>query len=140
MTDKLFVSRFKIRSVGVNHFQEVEVSSMAIKDEVLISLGGANCSKEVLFDEEDTKVLTALSDPVRLKILSLIGGARDGQLCVCDLVVPTDKSQPTISHHLKVLSEAGLVSAKRQGRWIFYTLSRDTLGATVSKLEDLVQK
>ncbi len=112
---------------------------MEIEEEVLIRLGGATVSKEVPFDEEDARILSALSDPVRLKILALIGGARDGQLCVCDLVVPTDKSQPTISHHLKVLSEAGLVTAKRQGRWMFYSLSKKTLGATLSKLEDLVR-
>ncbi len=111
---------------------------MKIENEVLIRLGAAPVSKEVNFDDADVKILGALSDPVRLKILTLIAGASDQELCVCDLVVPTDKSQPTISHHLKVLSEVGLVSARRQGRWMFYSLSSDVLAKVLTKFDDLI--
>ena len=53
---------------------------------------------------------TALADPVRLRVLSILAAAPDGEVCVCDFVEPLGKSQPTVSHHLKILSEAGLVA------------------------------
>ena len=57
----------------------------------------------------------ALADPVRLQLLSLIATAPDGTVCACDLVEPVGKSQPTVSHHLKVLREAGLLTSERRG-------------------------
>ena len=57
----------------------------------------------------------ALADPVRLQLLSLIATAPDGAVCACDLVEPVGKSQPTVSHHLKVLREAGLLTSERRG-------------------------
>jgi ArsR family transcriptional regulator len=61
----------------------------------------------------------ALGDPVRLRLLSLIT-SHGGEVCVCDLSVPFDLSGPTISHHLKVLREAGLVDCERRGTWVYY--------------------
>ena len=58
---------------------------------------------------------SALSDPVRLRVLSMLADAPDGEVCVCDFVDPLGKSQPTISHHLKILSEAGLVQGEKRG-------------------------
>ena len=60
----------------------------------------------------------ALSDPVRLRLLSLI--AAEGEICACDLVEPVGKSQPTVSHHLRVLHEAGLVERDKRGTWMWY--------------------
>ena len=75
----------------------------------------------------------ALGDPARVRLLSLIATA--GEMCACDLVAPVGLSQPTVSHHLKVLREAGLVITERRGRWIHYrpdpaglVALRDTLG------------
>ena len=62
----------------------------------------------------------ALGDPARLRLLSLIATAPAGEVCVCDLVEPIGKSQPTVSHHLKVLADAGLVASERRGRWAWY--------------------
>ena len=62
----------------------------------------------------------ALSDPVRLRLLSLIATSTSGEVCACDLVEPVGKSQPTVSHHLKVLREAGLVEADKRGSWMWY--------------------
>lgn len=70
---------------------------------------------------------SALSDPVRLRVLSMLADATGGEVCVCDFVDPLGKSQPTISHHLKILSEAGLVSGERRGKWVWYSLNRDRL-------------
>lgn len=62
----------------------------------------------------------ALGDPVRLRLLSMITSAGGGESCVCDLTVGFDVSGPTISHHLKVLREAGLVDCERRGTWVYY--------------------
>ena len=72
---------------------------------------------------------TALADPVRLRVLSILAAAPEGEVCVCDFVEPLAKSQPTVSHHLKVLSEAGLVRGDRRGKWVWYSLDRDRLAA-----------
>jgi ArsR family transcriptional regulator len=61
-----------------------------------------------------------LADPVRLQLLSLIASASAGEACACDLVEPVSKSQPTVSHHLSVLVDAGLVSREKRGRWAWY--------------------
>lgn len=62
----------------------------------------------------------ALGDPVRLRLLSLIASHVGGEACVCDISESFDLSQPTISHHLKVLREAGLLDCERRGSWVYY--------------------
>ena len=71
---------------------------------------------------EVAHALKALADPVRLRLLSLIGAHEGGEACVCDLTVAFDLTGPTISHHLKVLREAGLITSQRRGTWIYYHL------------------
>ncbi len=70
---------------------------------------------------------SALADPVRLRVLSILAASPEGEVCVCDFVEPLAKSQPTVSHHLKVLSEAGLVQGDRRGKWVWYSLDRARL-------------
>ncbi len=74
------------------------------------------------------RLFKALADPVRLQILSLIAPAIDG-VCVCDLVESLDRSQPTVSHHLKILASAGLVVREQRGRWAWFTLDKNRLDA-----------
>ena len=62
----------------------------------------------------------ALADPVRLKLLSLI--AATGEMCSCDLLEPLAKSQPTVSHHTKILAEAGLIAGDKRGRWVWWSV------------------
>ena len=76
----------------------------------------------------------ALADPVRLRLLSLIATDPDGAVCACDLVEPTGKSQPTVSHHLKVLREAGLVTSERRGVNNWYAAVPSALEALRSVL------
>jgi len=71
----------------------------------------------------------ALGDPVRLRLLSLLAAADEGEVCACDLVEPAGKSQPTVSHHLKVLREAGLVTATKRGVNIWYAVVPEQLDA-----------
>lgn len=72
-------------------------------------------------------VLGALADPVRLRIISMLLAAPDESSCGCDLEQPLGLSQPTVSHHLKVLREAGLVEGERRGRWVHYRVVRERL-------------
>jgi ArsR family transcriptional regulator, arsenate/arsenite/antimonite-responsive transcriptional repressor len=66
------------------------------------------------------RMFKALGDPVRLQLLSRVASHAGGEACVCDLSVGFDLSQPTISHHLKVLREAGLLQCERRGTWVYY--------------------
>ena len=68
------------------------------------------------------QVFKALGDPVRLRLVSLIGTHQGGEVCVCDLSAAFDLTQPTISHHLKVLREAGIIDSERRGTWVYYWL------------------
>ncbi len=73
-------------------------------------------------------LLKALADPVRLRLLSLVASHQDGEACVCDLNDAFDLSQPTISHHLKVLHDAGLLDRSKRGVWVYYRLNTAALG------------
>lgn len=79
-------------------------------------------------------VLAALADPARLRIVSMLLDAPDGASCGCDLEEPLGLSQPTVSHHLKVLREAGLVSGERRGRWVYYSVVEEALEDVASAL------
>ncbi len=78
---------------------------------------------------------SALADPARLRILSLLAAAPAGEVCVCDFVGPVGKSQPTISHHLRVLGEAGLVHGDRRGKWVWYSLDRERVARLRAALD-----
>ncbi len=67
-------------------------------------------------------VFKALADPVRLRLLSLIASRRGGEICVCEVTGLFEVTGPTISHHLKVLREAGLIDCERRGTWVYYWL------------------
>ena len=76
-----------------------------------------------LSDERATALardFALLSDPVRLRLLSLLASAPAGEACVCELVDPLGRSQPTVSHHLKILGDAGLIVGEKRGRWVWY--------------------
>ena len=75
------------------------------------------------------KQFAALADPVRLRLVSLLATAEAGAVCACDLVEPVGKSQPTVSHHLKVLAESGLVTSEKRGRNVWYAAVPATLEA-----------
>jgi ArsR family transcriptional regulator, arsenate/arsenite/antimonite-responsive transcriptional repressor len=81
-----------------------------------------------------SRVFKALADPVRLRLLSMIAGADDGEACVCELTVGFELSGPTISHHLKVLRETGLIEGDRRGTWIYYRAVPGALAAASDAL------
>jgi ArsR family transcriptional regulator, arsenate/arsenite/antimonite-responsive transcriptional repressor len=77
-------------------------------------------------DAEDlAAVFAAMADPVRLRLLSLVADA--GEVCSCNLLEPLGKSQPTISHHTKVLAEAGLIRGEKRGRWVWWQIVPERL-------------
>jgi len=69
-----------------------------------------------------------LADPTRLRLLSLIANAPGGELCACDLPALVDRKQPTVSHHLSILVDAGLLRREQRGRWAWFRLSPERLG------------
>jgi ArsR family transcriptional regulator, arsenate/arsenite/antimonite-responsive transcriptional repressor len=78
----------------------------------------------------------ALGDPVRLRLLSMIASRAGGEVCVCELTPAFDLSQPTISHHLKLLRQAGLIDCERRGTWVYYWLvpeATDQLAALLTR-------
>ncbi len=110
--------------------------SRLAKDDV-----GEQCCPAVLaapLDATEAKLLAArfnaLADPVRLQLLSILAAAPDGEVCICDFVKPVGKSQPTVSHHMKILSEAGLVHGERRSKWVYYSLDRGRLAALRSAI------
>lgn len=74
-------------------------------------------------------LLKALAEPVRLRLMSLIASRPGGEACVCDLTAAFDLSQPTISHHLKVLTEAGLLLREKRGVWAYYRAQAQALAS-----------
>src|SRR5947199_203564 len=76
----------------------------------------------------------ALADPARLRLFSLIAAQPEGEVCACALVEPLGRSQPTVSHHLRVLYEAGLVDREKRGTWVWYRARPERLEALRSTL------
>ena len=84
--------------------------------------------------EQVAPLLKALADPARLRLLSLVAAHENGEACVCDLNEAFDLSQPTISHHLKVLHAAGLLDRSKRGTWVYYAVRRDALADVAALL------
>ncbi|MEO6029990.1 MAG: metalloregulator ArsR/SmtB family transcription factor [Candidatus Binatia bacterium] len=86
-------------------------------------------------DAEDlAKTLKALADPVRLRVLSFIAAQPEAEACVCHVTAPVGLSQPTVSHHLKVLHGAGLLAREKRGAWVYYRVVRERLEAVRAAL------
>lgn len=75
--------------------------------------------------DELAAAFKVLADPVRLRLLSLVATAPDGELCACDVVDMIGRSQPTVSHHLSILADAGLLAREQRGRWAYFRVEAD---------------
>ena len=107
------------------------VTSLELTD---VSARGATCCSSLVKEplgqadaERLAATLKALADPTRLRLLSIVASSVDQEACVCDLTEPVGLSQPTVSHHLKVLTEAGFLSRSKRGTWAYYRLQPDAL-------------
>ena len=76
-----------------------------------------------------------LADPVRLRLLSLIANTAEGEMCACDLVEPLGRSQPTVSHHLSILADAGLLTREQRGRWAWFRVVPERVAVLRDALE-----
>jgi ArsR family transcriptional regulator len=85
--------------------------------------------------DELAPLFKAIADPVRLRLLSLIACHAGGEACVCDLTGAFELTAPTISHHLKVLKQAGLIDSERRGTWVYYWINPDALRRLSAILE-----
>ncbi len=96
---------------------------LPVVDSISACCAGALASPLSRNDADELAVLLkAVADPVRLQLLSIIRGAEGNEACVCDLTDVVALSQPTVSHHLKVLTDAGLLTRERRGSWAWFTL------------------
>lgn len=101
-----------------------------------VPVGIAACCSPLtggVLDEQSAErlahVFKALGDPTRVRLVSLIAAADGAEACICDLTEPVGLSQPTVSHHMKLLAEAGLVTREQRGRWAYYRLVDDAFEA-----------
>ncbi len=77
--------------------------------------------------ERIARIFKALGDPTRVRLLSLIAASEGGEACICDLTEPVGLSQPTVSHHMKQLVDAGLVTREQRGKWAYFAVVEDAL-------------
>lgn len=91
-----------------------------------------------VLDEDQASVLAtsfaALADPIRLRLLSFIAASGADEVCACNLLEPSGRSQPTVSHHMKILVDAGLIERDKRGLWVWYRLVPSRLDALRSVL------
>jgi ArsR family transcriptional regulator len=85
------------------------------------------------------RVFKALGDPTRVRLLSLIAAHESGEACICDLTAPVGLSQPTVSHHMKQLADAGLVIREQRGKWAYYRIAPDRLNQLAATLTSEAQ-
>jgi ArsR family transcriptional regulator, arsenate/arsenite/antimonite-responsive transcriptional repressor len=108
----------------MDFFEDLRYSlAMAARSATLDPVACCTPVREDSLDEDQAELLAqsfaALADPIRLRLLSFITSAKD-EVCACDLVAPSGRSQPTVSHHMKILVDAGLVTREKRGLWVWY--------------------
>jgi ArsR family transcriptional regulator, arsenate/arsenite/antimonite-responsive transcriptional repressor len=90
--------------------------------------------------EQLARRFKALADPTRVRLLSLIAAHEGGEACICDLIDPVGLAQPTVSHHIKQLADAGLVSREQRGKWAYYRIVNDALTALATAITPAAQR
>jgi ArsR family transcriptional regulator, arsenate/arsenite/antimonite-responsive transcriptional repressor len=115
------------------------VSSVTKRSLTLPTADESVCCPSVLAEplaeseaEDLATVFAALADPVRLRLLSMVADA--GEVCSCDLLAPLGKAQPTVSHHTKVLADAGLITGEKRGRWVWWRVVPERLASVRDSL------
>lgn len=84
------------------------------------------------------QMFKALGDPTRVKLLSMIATAAEGEACICDMTDPVGLSQPTVSHHMSVLTRAGLVTREQRGKWAYYALAPQARQALAGAVDQII--
>jgi len=104
---------------------------------------GSQIAGGVLDDDEAgrlSRIFRALGDRHRVRLLSLIAAADGGEACICDLIEPVGLAQPTVSHHMKQLADAGLVTREQRGKWAYYRIVTDALTALATAITPAAQR
>ncbi|TFC16401.1 ArsR family transcriptional regulator [Cryobacterium algoritolerans] len=122
-------------------FIEIQPIAASLRDDAVIAETDTACSPPARRDaigaeaaDELARSLKALADPARLRLVSMVAAHVDAEACVCDLTEPLGLSQPTVSHHLKVLVEAGLLTRDKRGTWAYYRLVPGALDSLAALL------
>jgi ArsR family transcriptional regulator len=120
----------------------VTSAAVTIQNQHELSLTASMCCTPLLREPlsasqagDLARILKALADPTRLRLVSMVAAHEGGEACVCDLTDPLGLTQPTISHHLKVLVEVGIFTREKRGKWAYYALvpsALDALSAVLS--------
>ncbi len=125
----------------MSHTSQVSTTAVTIQPRPQLPLADECCTpllREPLSASQAASlagILKALADPTRLRLVSMVAAHEGGEACVCDLTDPLGLTQPTISHHLKVLVDAGIFSRDKRGKWAYYALvpgALDALSAVLS--------
>lgn len=87
--------------------------------------------------EQIARTFKALGDPARVRLLSMIASSPDAEACICDLTEPVGLSQGTVSHHMRLLVEAGLVEREQRGRWAYYSIADGAIDSAAASLRRL---
>jgi ArsR family transcriptional regulator len=90
--------------------------------------------------EQLARMFKALGDPTRVRLVSLIAAHDGGEACICDLIEPVGLAQPTVSHHMKQLADAGLVTREQRGKWAYYRIVNDALTALATAITPTAQR
>jgi ArsR family transcriptional regulator len=116
-------------SMNVDGWQDGRMTSTTQIPAPPVAADGAACCAPLVREALDpavaqdvARVFKALGDPTRVRLLSIVAAHDGGQACVCDLTEPVGLSQPTVSHHLKILVDAGLLAREQRGRWAYYSV------------------
>ena len=123
------------------HTREVTTSAAEIQDRPALPLADMCCApllREPITSGQAAglaRLLKALADPTRLRLVSMVAAHEDGEACVCDLTGPLGLTQPTVSHHLKILVEAGIFNRDKRGVWAYYSLVPAALSALSAVLQ-----
>ena len=116
----------RIALAGGGAFGIRHLDGLALIDGVTVT---SVVSRRLEQAEEVAPLLKALADPVRLRLMSMVASHPGGEACMCDLTDAFDLSQPTISHHLKVLHDSGLLDRDKRGVWVYYRARTDALAS-----------
>lgn len=127
----------------MGHAGVVPASTAPTRSLPVTSVAAESCSspltrKNIAADDAEAvaRVFKALADPTRIRILSIIASHADREACVCDLQEPLHLSQPTVSHHLRVLTDAGFLTRSQRGTWAYYALVPGSLDAAAALLSE----
>lgn len=124
-------------SVNIDYYRWM--TTIEITDSRAGSCCGTPDADPLALEESEilARRLKALADPTRLRLLSIVAASEGQEACVCDLIEPVGLSQPTVSHHLKILAVAGFLSRSKRGTWAYYTLVDGALDQISTALSSL---